>query len=120
MTEFSERLKQTRESVGWSKTKLAKHIGVSLISQDQDISNNAFPGKILSYMGHSLYVLSSSCDSILHSELGKYLYFCDNNPKSIADAIKTIPVSETCNSGKMLSEVKKQFESNFESMISGL
>ena len=30
MTEFSERLKQTRESVGWSKTKLAKHIGVSL------------------------------------------------------------------------------------------
>jgi transcriptional regulator with XRE-family HTH domain len=30
MTEFSERLKQTRESVGWSKTKLAQHIGVSL------------------------------------------------------------------------------------------
>lgn len=30
MTGFSERLKQTRESVGWSKTKLAKHIGVSL------------------------------------------------------------------------------------------
>lgn len=32
MTEFSERLKQTRESVGWSKTKLAQHIGVSLFT----------------------------------------------------------------------------------------
>ena len=30
MTEFSERHKQTKESVGWSKTKQAQHIGVSL------------------------------------------------------------------------------------------
>lgn len=104
----------------YSEFLLDKHIGVSLINQDQDISNNAFPGKILSYMGHSLYVLSSSCDSILHSELGKYLYFCDNNPKSIADAIKTIPVSETCNSSRVLSEMKEKFENSLKSMISGL
>ena len=30
MTEFSNRLKRLREEKGWSKTKLAGHIGVSL------------------------------------------------------------------------------------------
>lgn len=104
----------------YSEFLLDKHIGVSLISQNQEIFNNAFPGKILSYMGHSLYVLSSTCDSILYSELGEYLYFCDNEPESIAEAIKGIPVSETCDLGKALTKIKKKFESELASMISGL
>lgn len=97
-----------------------KHIGVSLISQEQDIFNNAFPGKILSYMSHSLYVLSSSCDSIVNSRLGEYLYFCDNNPQSIADAIKKIPVDELCNSGEVLRNLEQKFESDFMTMMLAL
>lgn len=30
MTEFSDKLKQLRESKGWSKTNVAKHLGIGL------------------------------------------------------------------------------------------
>ena len=30
MTDFSDKLKQLREGKGWSKTKVAKHLGIGL------------------------------------------------------------------------------------------
>ena len=94
-----------------------KHIGVSLISQNEDICNNAFPGKILSYMGHSLYVLSSKCDSICNSRLGEYIYYCENTTDSIADAIKRIPVFNECNSSKILEQLGYEFQTEFKQMM---
>lgn len=110
----------TKTGKEYSEFCASKHIGVSLISQDESISNNAFPGKILSYMSHSLYVLSSACDSIINSELGDYIYFCDNNPQSIADTIKTIPADRPCNSRDVLVKLEENFENNFITMISTL
>ncbi len=95
-----------------------KHIGVSLISQNEDICNNAFPGKILSYLGHSLYVLSSSCNSICNSRLGNWLYYCDNSVESIAESILRIPIYQECRSSEILKELQKQFKLDFSKMIS--
>ena len=95
-----------------------KHIGVSLISQNEDICNNAFPGMILSYLGHSLYVLSSSCNSICNSRLGNWLYYCDNSVESIAESILRIPIYQECRSSEILKELQKQFKLDFSKMIS--
>lgn len=95
-----------------------KHIGVSLMSQKEAISNNAFPGKILSYMGHSLYVLSSACDSIMHSKLGRFIHFCNNEPESIAKTIGEISLSSKCDTGKTLGEIQKEFQKELSLFLS--
>lgn len=95
-----------------------KHIGVNLISQQQGIADNAFPGKILSYMGHSLYVLSSACESIVQSRLGKAIYFCQNTPESIAEAIRQIPIHEKCDYTDLLGGLRRDFEEELKEMLS--
>lgn len=107
----------TKAGKEYSEFLLDKHIGVSLISQNENVCNNAFPGKILSYLGHSLYVLSSSCNSIRNSKLGEYIYYCENSPESIAEAIKKIPVYNMCRSSEILKELQRDFESQFEEML---
>lgn len=110
----------TRTGKAYSDFLEDKHIGVNLISQQQGIADNAFPGKILSYMGHSLYVLSSACDSIVHSRLGKAVYFCENTSESIAETIKRIPVYEKCDYTGLLEGLRREFEEAFEEMLSVL
>lgn len=110
----------TRTGKAYSDFLEDKHIGVNLISQQQGIADNAFPGKILSYMGHSLYVLSSACDSIVRSRLGKAVYFCENTPESIAETIKQIPVYEKCDYTGLLEGLRREFEEAFEEMLSVL
>nr|WP_302020147.1 hypothetical protein [uncultured Acetatifactor sp.] len=108
----------TRTGKAYSEFLKDKHIGVNLISQQQGIADNAFPGKILSYMGHSLYVLSSACDSIVSSRLGKGIYFCENTPESIAETIKRIPVYEKCDYTNLLGGLQQEFEGELKEMLS--
>lgn len=122
-------IKRGREGVFYCGTKVGKayseflsdkHIGVSLMNQKQEISNNAFPGKILSYMGHSLQVLSSDCDSIVNSRLGKHIYFCDNTPKEIAGTIEQMASMHKCNNGEVLGGMCEQFEKELKDLLEGL
>lgn len=83
----------TRSGEEYSKFLSGNDIGISLMDTDSDISSNAFPSKIMSYLGHSLYVVSSKVESIQSSKVAPLLYFCDNTPMDIAKVIQTIPSS---------------------------
>lgn len=70
-------------------------IGCSLMEQESGFST-AFPSKILTYLGHSLKVVSSEVDSIRESSLADLICFSQRDGESVAQAIQSInPVEDT-------------------------
>ena len=81
----------TKTGDEYSKFLIQNHIGISLMDDSETISLNAFPSKIMTYLGHSLYVVSSRTKSISESKVANILYFCENKAESVADAILSVP-----------------------------
>ena len=73
---------------------LMNQIGVSLMDTSEDISQNAFPSKIMAYLSHSMYVVSSKCKCIVESKVADYLTFCDNDARDISRAILSIDIQK--------------------------
>jgi glycosyltransferase involved in cell wall biosynthesis len=94
-------------------------IGVSLMDTSDDISLNAFPSKILAYMGHSLYVVSSKSECIMKSKVSDLLYFCDNTPDSIAATIQQIDVEKDNMSTNRLELMKQEFSDDLKKVVEG-
>lgn len=94
-------------------------IGVSLMNTEDEIAQNAFPSKILAYMGHSLFVLSSNSECVVKSRVAKELYFCENTVESIADAIMKIPVHEKNTSADCLKKMETDFLQDLKQVLEG-
>ena len=71
---------------------------------NDEVAQNAFPSKIMAYLGHSLYVVSSKCEAIIHSKVAHLLFFCDNDPQMVAETILKVPVKDELN---MKDELEK-------------
>ena len=99
----------TRSGKEYSAFLANQNIGVSLMGLDSNIAENAFPSKIMAYLGHSLYVVSSKSESITRSKVAKYLYFCDNTPNDVARAIEEVPVHSEYNVSSALMELEDEF-----------
>lgn len=98
---------------------LLKHqIGISIMDTSAAISENAFPSKILAYLGHSLFVVSSRCPSIVESKVANLLYFCDDSAQDIARAIHEVPVYDKNNSITKLNQLKKEFLDDLSNVLS--
>lgn len=115
----SERIKfwGTRKGKEYSEFLINNHIGISLMDENEDISANAFPSKIMAYLGHSLYVVASRTESIQKSKVAEMLYYCDNTPKSIAETILSVPVGQKNNTAEELRKLEEIFIGDLAKVI---
>lgn len=109
----------TRSGEEYSRFLVQNQIGISLMDPSRDISSNAFPSKIMAYLGHALFVVSSKTESIQKSKVANMLFFCDNTPESIADTIKTIPLQQENKNAERLGELERLFAIDLRSVIEG-
>jgi len=84
-------------------------IGISLMDTSNEIGMNAFPSKIMAYLGHSLLVVSSKSECIMKSRVADILYLCENSPEDIAKTIQNIPTGVYISPSKHLRELELQF-----------
>jgi len=84
---------------------------VAVNSQNQgNYMATAFPSKILTYLSHGLPVVTTKIESIIHSSIGKYLMFTDDDsPESIANGILSIDVNIERNYSNIVSKLNSQF-----------
>lgn len=99
----------TRSGEEYTKFLSNQNIGVSLMGLEDNIAENAFPSKIMAYLGHSLFVVSTRSECITKSKVAQYLYFCDNTPKDVAETIKQVPVYSEYNVSSMLRKLEERF-----------
>jgi hypothetical protein len=107
----------TKTGDEYSQFLLQNQIGISLMDETEAISLNAFPSKIMTYLGHSLYVVSSKTKSISASKVADILYFCDNKPKSVADAILSVPLETNYLAKQKLEELEEIFIEEFRKVL---
>lgn len=133
MQRFYEMMKSLNDSFGLERiffygtktgeeyTKfLSKYqIGVSLMDISDEVAQNAFPSKIMAYMGHSLFVVSSKCECIMRSKVAKKIFFCENSPESIAQTIMEVPVYEKTTFAECLREMEQDFLMELEKVVEG-
>ena len=99
----------TKKGDEFSKFLSSNDIGVSLMDVEDEIAKNAFPSKIMAYLGHSLYVVSSKCEAIVNSKVAHLLYFCDNEPSKVAETILRVPVNKDCDMKQELEKLEEAF-----------
>lgn len=133
MNAFLDRMKAINENAGYEKINFfgtkkgaefseflaTNDIGVSLMDVDDVVAKNAFPSKIMAYLGHSLYVVSSKCKPIVNSRIAPLLYFCDNHPEAVADTIKQVPVYEVREMESELENLEAIFLGGLQSLLEG-
>uniref|UniRef100_A0A7C3J6V5 Glycosyl transferase family 1 domain-containing protein n=1 Tax=candidate division WOR-3 bacterium TaxID=2052148 RepID=A0A7C3J6V5_UNCW3 len=89
------------------------HIGLSTISKRKGFIDSVFPSKILSYLCNNLYVVSSDLKSVVESPFSHLIkFYNEDNPESIAKAIKEIKIDE--NYDKFLEEEIKKIDEKFK------
>lgn len=93
-------------------------IGLSTQSSKGEYIETSFPSKILSYLSNGLRVVSASIKSVKDSNVCKYVYFYKNDSsKEIAEAIKSIDLSEEYDSRKMIGELHKLILQDFKELL---
>lgn len=108
----------TKTGKDYTEFLLRHQIGISLMDTSAEISENAFPSKILAYLGHSLFVVSSKCPSIINSRVADVLYFSGESEEDIAKAILQVPVYEANSGAEKLEQLKAQFLNDLENVLS--
>ena len=59
MTEFSDKLKQLRESKGWSKTNVAKHLGIGLSTYANTVLVNPIFKPSIKLLLYMMYLMDT-------------------------------------------------------------
>lgn len=107
----------TRTGEEYTKFLSGFQIGVSLMDSSEDVSTTAFPSKILAYLGHSLFVVSSKNKCIMESKVKDLLYFCDDDPNSIANTILSIDFTKPNYAAEKLRLLEKTFQNDLEKVV---
>jgi predicted CoA-binding protein len=94
------------------------HIGLSTQKMDGEYLNSSFPSKVLSYLGMGLRVVSCHIECISKSKIGDLVtYYYEDNPESIANAIKKIDISKDFDFNK-IKELDEQFTFDLKMLFS--
>lgn len=107
----------TKSGSEYTEFLIHNQIGVGLIDLDSNIMFNAFPSKIMAYLGHSLNVVASRCKSIESSKIADMLYLCDNTPNDIARAICSIDVTNAVNNALRLKKLENEFINELRNIL---
>ena len=93
-------------------------VGFSTQNPDADFNDTSFPSKVLSYLSNGLRVVSVRIKSLEESKVGDLLYFYDgNDPKKIAETIKSINFDEAYDSRELISELDNEFTDNLKKIL---
>jgi hypothetical protein len=90
------------------------HIGVNP-QYEGNYMSTAFPSKVLTYLTHNLFVVSTKIQSIIDSEIGPEIYFSENDfPEEIAKTILKIPLGIHKDNRELISRLNIQFINNLK------
>lgn len=93
-------------------------IGLCTQIPNAKYTETSFPSKVLVYLANGLRVLSVRIPAVENSEVGKILYYYDNqSPQEIANAIMNIPVKEAYNSRQLLNQLDKECETRLKRLL---
>lgn len=85
-------------------------VGLSTQNPNAAYNDTSFPSKILSYMSCGLRVVTVDIPAIKTSDVSDYLYYYKNDdPREIAEIIKSIDFSEKYDSKKILNDLNNNF-----------
>ena len=108
----------TKSGEEYSDFLFQNEIGISLIDTDNEvISNHSFPSKIMVYLCHGLKVVSTDCESIKRSKISSLLHYCKNNEFDIANAIKNVDLSDSCDYERDLIKLENDFLNEFKEVL---
>lgn len=94
------------------------HIGLSTQNPAAAFNDTSFPSKILSYMANGLNVLSIRIPVLEASLINDYMsYYDEQIPESIAEAIKSIILSDTTDFRKVVADLDKKFVFNIRKVL---
>lgn len=97
------------------------HIGLSTQNTEKEYNNTSFPSKILTYFSNGLRVVAGRCENFETSHIGDMLYYYDgNDPKSIANAIKSINFNDEYFPRERLVNLKNRFNNDIYNLINSL
>jgi len=94
-------------------------IGLSLMDVSEDFSCNAFPSKIMAYLGHGLKVVTTRNECIEKSCVKDILTFCDRTPESMANAILGIDLRQPTHCSDRLREMERDFLKDLKHVLEG-
>lgn len=94
-------------------------IGLSLLTTELGHDDYAFPSKVLTYMGHDLFVVTTRNTCITESAVADHVYFCDSTPESVAHAIGSVDLSSTNRPSDVLTSLGARFESELKALLEG-
>ena len=81
-------------------------IGISTNVLRTNFVNNTFPSKIMTYMTHNLHIVCGFAEAFAVSEISKeWHFFYNQDPESIANAIKSVDISEKIDNSKLLEKI---------------
>ena len=87
------------------------HIGLSTQNPDASFNATSFPSKVLSYLSNGLHVVTVDVPSISNSKVGAILtYYKKQDPREIANAIRSIDINQKYNPREFLSNLANEFE----------
>jgi glycosyltransferase involved in cell wall biosynthesis len=94
------------------------HIGLSTQILNANYNETSFPSKILSYLSNGLRVVTVKIKSIEVSSISEKLFFYDGeNPKSIAETIKSINVKDPYDSIGLIKMLDEEFVKNLKALL---
>ena len=94
------------------------HIGLSTQTAEGKYNETSFPSKVLSYMANGLRVVSARIKVVQISRVGNEIFYYDEqDPKEIADIIKSIDINKPYDSRGLMRTLDKEFTNNIKNLL---
>ncbi len=93
-------------------------VGLSTQNPNASFNETSFPSKVLSYLANGLRVVSIKVKALETSDVNDLLYYySDNNPEEIANAIKSIDLSDDYDSRIRIGKLDKRFKQELKEFL---
>jgi hypothetical protein len=80
--------------------------------------NTAFPSKIMTYLSHNLYVISTRIRSVQRSRISSLVRFSESdNPESLAKSILEVKANAARDHRKVIMDLDREFVSDIAAML---
>lgn len=94
------------------------HIGLSTQTMSGEYLESSFPSKILSYLALGLRVVSCEIKCVTESKISSLItYYKEDEPKAIAESIKTINIDTNYDSSKAIEKLHKEFSKSLQRLL---
>jgi len=94
------------------------HIGLSTHTMEGDFVDLSFPSKLLVYIAHNVIPVCAKIPCVLRSKISDcVVYYKDNTPESVAEAITGIDLSIKKDMRQLISDLDSQFLLELDNLI---